>query len=186
MLAKPIGWPQADLFWLWLWHAVPRPGALSRSDRGPSTASRLARTLDESRGLTSYHLRVLARAGAIVEAPELGNRRERWWRRPEVFVLAPSDDDVEGRAVTARTLGVFMARDEEARRRLISTDVGAAWRAGAFVGNWFVELTPDEADALAERLFALVQEVRVRPAATTGADRALVSISVLPWLTSTA
>jgi DNA-binding transcriptional ArsR family regulator len=44
---------------------------------GPSTASRLARRLGESRGLISYHLRLLARAGAIMEEPELGTRRGR-------------------------------------------------------------------------------------------------------------
>jgi DNA-binding transcriptional ArsR family regulator len=149
---------------------------------GPSTASRLARRLGESRGLISYHLRLLGRAGAIVEEPELGTRRERWWRRPELFVLLPSDDDREGRAIGARMLGLFFARDEVARRRLVTQDVGAAWRAGAFVGNWFVEVTPAEADALAERLVALVQDLRVRPAPSPGADRALVSITVLPWL----
>ena len=79
-------------------------------------------------------------------------------------------------------LGLFFARDEEARRRLVTRNVGAAWRAGAFVGNWFVELTPQEADALAESLVGIVQELRIRPAPAPGADRVLVSISVLPWL----
>ena len=148
---------------------------------GPSTASKLARKLGESRGLISYHLRTLARAGAIIEEPELGTRRERWWRRPELFVLLPTDDDREGRAIGARMLGLFFARDEVARRRLVTEDVGAAWRAGAFVGNWFLELTPAEADALAERLVELVQELRIRPSPTPGAERALVSLTVLPW-----
>lgn len=149
---------------------------------GPATASMLARRLGESSGSTSYHLRVLERAGAVVEDPELGTRRERWWRRPAPFVLIPTDDDLEGRAITARVLGLFFARDEQARRRIVTREVSAAWRAGAFVGNWFLELTPEEADALAERLAELVQELRARPASTPGADRALVSISVLPWL----
>jgi DNA-binding transcriptional ArsR family regulator len=148
---------------------------------GPSTASKLARRLGESSGSTSYHLRILARAGAVVEAPELGNRRERWWRRPDPFILIPTDDDLEGRAISARMLGLFLARDEKARRDLVTRELNAAWRAGAFVGNWFLELTPDEADALAERLVELVQELRTRPAPSPGADRALVSISVLPW-----
>jgi DNA-binding transcriptional ArsR family regulator len=152
---------------------------------GPSTASRLGRRLGESSGSMSYHLRVLARAGAVVADPALGNRRERWWRRPDRFVLLPTDDDLEGRAITARMLGLFFARDEEARRRLVTRNVGAAWRAGAFAGNWFVELTPEEADALAERLVELVQELRMRSSSTPGADRALVSISVLPWLDPT-
>ena len=148
---------------------------------GPATASMLARRLGESSGTTSYHLRVLARAGAVLEEPELGTRRERWWRRREPFPLIPTDDDLEGRAITARMLGLFFARDEEARRRLVTRDLTAAWRAGAFVGNWFVELTPDDAAALAERLAAFVQELR-RSEPKPGADRALVSISVLPWL----
>jgi len=149
---------------------------------GPATASMLARRLGESSGSTSYHLRVLARAGAIVEDPELGTRRERWWRRPDPFVLIPTDDDLEGRAITARMLGLFFARDEQARRHLVTRDLGAAWRAGAFVGNWFLELTPEEAAALAERLTGIVQELLTRPHPPPGADRALVSLSVLPWL----
>jgi DNA-binding transcriptional ArsR family regulator len=149
---------------------------------GPATASMLARRLGESSGSTSYHLRVLARAGAVVEDPDLGTHRERWWRRPDPFVLIPTDDDLEGRAIGARMLGLFFARDERARRQLVTRDIGTAWRAGAFVGNWFLELTPDEADALAERLTTIVQELRTRPEPTPGADRALVSLSVLPWL----
>ena len=147
---------------------------------GPSTASRIARKLGESSGSMSYHLRMLARAGAVVEDPDLGTRRERWWRRPDPFVLLPTDDDREGRAISARMLGLFWARDEEARRRLVTRDVGAAWRAGGFVGNWFLELTPEEADELAEQLVEIVQELRTRTA-TPGADRALVSLNVLPW-----
>jgi hypothetical protein len=97
------------------------------------------------------------------------------------FVLLPTDADREGRAISARMLGLFWARDEEARRRLVTRDVGAAWRAGGFVGNWFLELTPQEADELAEQLVGIVQELRTRPAPTPGADRALVSLNVLPW-----
>ncbi|HKD34078.1 MAG TPA: helix-turn-helix domain-containing protein [Gaiellaceae bacterium] len=149
---------------------------------GPSTASRLGRRLGESSGSMSYHLRVLARAGVVEEDPGRGTRRERWWRRPDPFVIIPTDDDLEGRAITARMLGLFFARDEQARRHLVTSDLGAAWRAGAFVGNWFLELTPQEADALAVRLVEIVQELRARPEPTGGADRALVSISVLPWL----
>jgi DNA-binding transcriptional ArsR family regulator len=155
---------------------------LSLLVEGPSTASRLARRLGESSGSMSYHLRVLAEAGAVVEDPELGTRRERWWRRPDLFVLLPTDDDAEGRAISARMLGLFLARDELARRRLVTGNLGAAWRAGAFVGNWFLDLTPQEADELAERLVEVVQELRERPEPTAGSDRALVSITVLPWL----
>jgi DNA-binding transcriptional ArsR family regulator len=149
---------------------------------GPSTASTLGRALGESRSLVSYHLRMLARAGMIVEAPELGDRRERWWRGPERFVTVSSEEDLEGRAITMRMLGLVFARDEEARRRFVARDPGPSRRAGAVVGSWLVELTPDEARALGDRLVELVKEVRGRSAPSAGAERSLVSISVLPWL----
>jgi len=150
---------------------------------GPSTASRLGRRLGESSGSMSYHLRVLARADAIVEDPELGTRRERWWRRREpLFIALPTDDDLEGRAIAARMHGFVFARDEEARRRFLTRDLEPAWREAALVGNWLVELTPEEATELGERFLDIVRDVRLREATAGGADRALVSVSVLPWL----
>lgn len=45
-------------------------------------AADLAKTLDEPANSISYHLRTLARAGLIAEAPELArDRRDRVWRR---------------------------------------------------------------------------------------------------------
>ncbi|MGZ4439882.1 MAG: helix-turn-helix domain-containing protein [Gaiellaceae bacterium] len=148
---------------------------------GPATASQLARRLGESRGSTSYHLRVLARFGAIEEEPSLGTRRERWWRRPEARVVWPTPLDSEARAITDQLMATLFAREAEVRRRFVTGDVGADWRRQAFVGNWVVELTPDEADELGRRLFTLVDELRQRRA-PRGAEQALVAVSVLPVL----
>lgn len=52
---------------------------LLRGD-GPATASGLGARIGHSSGVTSYHLRVLADAGLVAEATELGDRRDRWWR----------------------------------------------------------------------------------------------------------
>lgn len=52
---------------------------LLRSD-GPATASELGRTVGESSGSTSYHLRELAKYGFIEEDPERRDGRERRWR----------------------------------------------------------------------------------------------------------
>jgi len=59
---------------------------------GPQTATRLAERLGESTGSTSYHLRQLARHGFIHAADDLGNGREKWWRRTRgpVAVGSPS------------------------------------------------------------------------------------------------
>jgi DNA-binding transcriptional ArsR family regulator len=48
--------------------------------KGPVTATSLAKALGESSGLTSYHLRELAKHGFVEEVPELAKGRERWWR----------------------------------------------------------------------------------------------------------
>lgn len=58
------------------------------SEQGPSTASQLGRAIGESSGSTSYHLRQLAAHGLIIEAPEMGTGRERFWRsRPGGWTL---------------------------------------------------------------------------------------------------
>src|SRR5262249_4238558 len=54
-----------------------------------------------------------------------------------------------------------------------------AWQEAAFVGNWFIRLTPREADELGRRLFEVVDEVRRRPEPRSG-RQALVTVSVLP------
>jgi DNA-binding transcriptional ArsR family regulator len=48
--------------------------------RGPVTSTTLAQALGESTGLTSYHLRQLAKSGFVEEVPELATGKERWWR----------------------------------------------------------------------------------------------------------
>jgi DNA-binding transcriptional ArsR family regulator len=149
---------------------------------GPATASQLARRLHESRGSTSYHLRMLASTGAIVEDPERGTKRERWWRRPQSPQLLPTDSDAEGRAVTARMLGIVLARDDVARRRFVTEEVDADWHENAYAGNWLVELSPSEADELGQHLAAFVMALRGRRDAPEDAEPVLVSISVLPWL----
>lgn len=73
---------------------------LLRTD-GPDTASGLGARLGESSGVTSYHLRYLAERNFVEEAPELGNKRERWWRSVKKSTeWNPADflDSREGRA----------------------------------------------------------------------------------------
>jgi DNA-binding transcriptional ArsR family regulator len=149
---------------------------------GPATASELARRLGESRGLLSYHLRFLARAGAIFEDEELGTRRERWWRRPESPAIVPVPPDPEGRAIDARWLAMLFARDESVRGRFVRGPVDDEWQQDAFAGNWYLELTPAEASELGNRLFAIVDELRRKPARTRDARRVLASVTVLPVL----
>jgi len=82
---------------------------------GPATATGLARKFEQNTGMTSYHLRQLARYGFIEEAPRRSGRRERWWRAVTHDLRFPSELEApeEARA-SARELGrVSFERDGE-------------------------------------------------------------------------
>jgi DNA-binding transcriptional ArsR family regulator len=152
---------------------------------GPSTASRLARRLGESTGSTSYHLRVLERAGVIAEDGALGDGRDRWWRRTAPLLYVPVEDDLEGRALAARVRSIFFERDEEVRRRFLAreAELDAKWVRGSFIGSWYVELSAEEANELGRRVMRIVDELRrPRDERPEDARRVLVSFSALPWL----
>ena len=171
-LARPAMWAIAHPLRFRIWELLRE---------GPSTASRLGRRLGESRGSASYHLRMLGRAGLIVEDEALGTRRERWWRRPEETVLGIATGDAEGRELDRRLLATFFARDEEVRRRFVLGRPSDEWQEASFVGSWFVALTPAEADELGRRLFVLVDDLRHR-APPAASEQTLVSLSILPVL----
>jgi DNA-binding transcriptional ArsR family regulator len=99
---------------------------------GPATASQLAERTDQLVGNVSHHLKMLARAGLIEEAPELAkDRRERWWRRIPLS-LSWSLADVRGDAVGE---AVAIAAEHEnlgaPRRRRPGLGGGARHRARA-------------------------------------------------------
>ncbi len=67
-----------------------RRGILAELRRGPASATTLAGALGKNTGVTSYHLRELARHGFVEEDPALGRGKERWWRaRPRDLRTPP-------------------------------------------------------------------------------------------------
>ncbi|MFI2648184.1 MULTISPECIES: helix-turn-helix domain-containing protein [Micromonospora] len=69
--------------------------------KGPSTATALAELLGTNTGATSYHLRQLAEVGLVVEDPDRGTGRQRWWQAAhDVTNWEPTDfdDDPDARA----------------------------------------------------------------------------------------
>jgi DNA-binding transcriptional ArsR family regulator len=80
---------------------------------GPANATMLARALGESSGLTSHHLRQLAKHGFIEEVPELARGRERWWRPARVDWRVPprEEQDPEMRALMDEILRLELAAD---------------------------------------------------------------------------
>jgi DNA-binding transcriptional ArsR family regulator len=153
---------------------------------GPSTASHLARAVGESTGSTSYHLRVLAKAGILEEETERGNGRERWWRRTAQILYIPSDsDDPETRAGMAGLRSLFFERDEQAVGHFLAkeADLDPEVRASAFIGGWHAWATPEQIDELGRRVMELVDDLRGPPEERAdGARQIYVTFRALPWL----
>jgi DNA-binding transcriptional ArsR family regulator len=152
---------------------------------GPSTATKLAEELGESSGATSYHLRILAKAGLIDVDAARGTARDRWWRRRPGVVYVPTDaDDPEGRALEAEARLVHLRRDEEALARFTRSlpTLEQEWRRAAFTGSFFVYLTADEVFQLGIEMLARMEELRRSPGERReDARKVLLTFRALPW-----
>jgi DNA-binding transcriptional ArsR family regulator len=135
--------------------------------RGPVTATTLARALGESTGLTSYHLRQLARHGFVEEVPELARGRERWWRfvpRDRRFpprtaqtpeMRAVLDDLVRTEFATA--FAAFTHAQEDA-------DEQGAWADAFPFSRGEINVTLDELKEFFEEYIALLYRYKRAPA----------------------
>jgi DNA-binding transcriptional ArsR family regulator len=158
--------PKPNRMQLWAMAHPLRYRILELLAEGPSTASELASRMNESRGSTSYHLRMLARAEAVVEDLDRGTKRERWWRRPRE--PAPAADGRRRRGTRDQLADA--AHDPRARRRGAATLHHAGGRRPVarerlhrqLVRRAVVELSHAEADELGQHLASIVMALRGR------------------------
>lgn len=126
---------------------------LLRTD-GPQTATGLAAHLGLNTGATSYHLRQLAAHGFVVDAPELGAGRERWWR------AAHRSTRVEDQ--TAPGVGAFLQTVVVRHTQLLQEGVEEfdelpdAWKRASTHSDWMMRLSPDRARQLMEEVSELL------------------------------
>ncbi|TXL60594.1 ArsR/SmtB family transcription factor [Aeromicrobium terrae] len=129
---------------------------------GPSTASVLARRTDQAVGNVSHHLRVLAEAGLVEEAPELAkDRRERWWRLATAgFRWSHSDlvGDPAAEAAGAAAESLQLRRQvDRTSAWLDAAESNETWRDAAFATQSWLRLTPEELAELSQEIVALVR-----------------------------
>jgi DNA-binding transcriptional ArsR family regulator len=131
---------------------------------GPATASRLAEATGELVGNVSHHLKVLAAAGVIEEAPELAkNRRERWWRAAKAsysWSIADAQGEPAGELVAATAEAANLAHHEAKVRQWFDRrrEYDEPWLRAAFSTESWVTLTPDRLEELGARMGELIQE----------------------------
>jgi len=143
---------------------------------GPSTASALAQRTGQAVGSASHHLKVLAEAGLVEEAPELArDRRERWWR-----LAAPgtrwsrqdlADDAAAVAAADAAEALNFQRQVERTRDWMANARSDPEWDDAAFVTQHWLRLSPDELRELGEELVALLMRWTDREVPDDGVER---------------
>lgn len=148
---------------------------------GPSTASMLAARTGQAVGNASHHLKVLARAGLIEEAPELArDGRERWWR------LVSAGRRWSRRELSRDPAAITAAEEAEALQLRRQIDRISAWLANAgtapewddaaFASQHWLRLTPDELTTVADELLAVLARWANRTLPDDGEDREAVMV----------
>lgn len=126
--------------------------------RGSQNSSSLATLLGESSGVTSYHLRQLAKHGFVHEIEGKGSSRERWWERSRGSVGLDTGESSE---TPADDETVRMVAKEFAQRRTEAlmdfldnawqvTD--GEWKDAGVITTFNLRMTPGQLEKLATRV----------------------------------
>jgi len=162
--------------------------AMLRED-GPATASGLAARIGESSGATSYHLRQLAAYGFVVDDPDRGTARERWWKAVhrgsrfdslEEFLEHP-DPEVRGALTT------FLHTVATDHAEQVGTWLGTLhewpeeWRQAWDLSDYTIRLTPELALELDKQVHQLIESYRDRvPEGTEDSARVRIHFHAFP------
>ncbi len=143
---------------------------------GPSTASMLAARTGQAVGNASHHLKVLAEAGLVEEAPELArDRRERWWRLVSAGTRW-SSLDLAGDPAAAAAAGEAEAlqlrrQTERVRDWLASSGSDPQWDDAAYATQNWLRLTPEELQQVADEVIAVFARWGERELPDDGRER---------------
>ncbi|MFG1683411.1 winged helix-turn-helix domain-containing protein [Nonomuraea sp. NPDC049269] len=147
---------------------------------GAGTASALAQRTGEAVGNVSHHLRALAAAGLIEEAPELArDRRERWWRRTSEKLCWSSADfaeDAAGEAIARALESLNLERQVGHVRRWADQPQSEQerWQRGPFSTETWIQATDDELAQFAAEIIAVMDKWAERDIPDDGKERATI------------
>lgn len=131
-----------------------------------ATATECATVVGLSPSATSYHLRALAKAGMIHEAPSRGDARERVWRaRYEKYdVGSEPDASADVIAAEAALIETFLARQNDKVRRFmaVAREGAREWFGVALVSELTLAVTARELKQLTTQIDELIEPFRTR------------------------
>ncbi len=140
---------------------------------GPATASMLAGKTDQAVGNISHHMKVLAAAKLVEEAPELArDQRERWWKRTMKTIRWASADFPDDPVAEAAEVLTLDHQNAIAREWLANRDTyPPEWRGVAFSTDTWMRLSAGEIEELNERVLLLLAEFENRTEPGDGVER---------------
>ena len=158
---------------------------------GPATATSLGQRIEQSTGVTSYHLRLLAEHGFIVEDTERGTGRDRWWKavhRWTSFTFRMPEDSGTSETVERAENFMRLVAEQSHRRVLDFIATLSGKRDELAEMPWTVsdiplQLTLDEARELRREMLEIAARYRRDPDhqdARPGTVRAHVGFQLIP------
>ncbi|MEV2240920.1 helix-turn-helix domain-containing protein [Micromonospora sp. NPDC049891] len=156
--------------------------------KGPATATTLAGLLDTNTGATSYHLRQLAEVGLVVEEPDRGTARQRWWRAAHEVTSWENtdfDDDPDARAamewIQAEQVRLFVEYTE--RWFAVRDEWSPEWRDAFGMSDAFMTIPATRLKELQEELWRTLERYRAEADPDEpGAEQVQIFLASLPLL----
>lgn len=156
-------------------------------DGRSATATECAELVGLSPSATSYHLRALAKAGLVEDAPGRGDGRERVWRGlggHGYAVRMDRDADPEAKQAEREVIEAFLTwEDTRSRQYLARVDQEPPdWFDSSFFNTAELIMTADELRKLGEDLHQLIEPYRrrYRPEPPAGARNVAVQFRGFP------
>ncbi|MFG2109207.1 helix-turn-helix domain-containing protein [Micromonospora chersina] len=156
--------------------------------KGPSTATTLADLLGTNTGATSYHLRQLAEVGLVVEDPDRGTGRQRFWRAAHDVTnweASDFDDDPDARAAIDWIQGdqVRLLAGHAEQWFASQHEWSPAWRDAFGMSDSVMTIPAARLKAIEAELWAVLERHRLAADPNEpGAERVQIFLAAYPLL----
>ena len=151
---------------------------------GPATATELADVLDTNTGATSYHLRKLESVALVADTGEGAGRRRMWRAATDSHQWTVSDfaGDQDSEAALTWLVRDYIRHLGAQFGRWLDVESGwpVRWRDAAGMSDYFVLVTPEQAEALKADIDRLVTAYRTAGQGSPDAKRIAVYSVLFP------